>query len=262
MKFPIWIVISLLVVNIGRAEDKPFASILELPTQYVLGGLQDGKWLNSEKAGRKLSGKTSYRMYSLSGYVGTVTAAKAAPDAEVCPDVWLQKTTPEPQGDKVTIGVNAKWDPQPRKATILKQPDPDLVAYTKSLLQEKKLRKAEVKITQVVRVDLDGDGTDEIIFSASKADLENPTTENYSFVALRKQVGGQWKTQLLGSSFHPQGDKEATPEIFSITGLLDLNGDGKLEVITDSHYYEGGGAYVWQLQGDKLIKVLTVDCGV
>ena len=257
------ILVLLLAVGKGRAEEKPFASILELPSTYVLGGVQGGKWLNSEKAGRKLSGgKTSYRVYNLSGYVGTITAGKAAPDLEICPDVWMQKVTPEKEGEKVTIGVNAAWDPLPRKATIVKQPGEELVEYTKGLLAEKKLRKATVKITQVARVDLDGDGTEEVIFSAGVADLEKSEAENYSFVAIRKLVGGKWQTQILGSSFHAKGAKEVLPEIFSVTGLLDLNGDGKLEVITDSLYYEGGGAYVWQLQGDKLVKVLSVDCGV
>ncbi|CAN5797333.1 hypothetical protein BH09VER1_BH09VER1_19690 [soil metagenome] len=256
-------IVLLLAVGTLWAEEKPFASVLELPSTYVVGGVQGGKWLNSEKAGRKLSGgKTSYRVYNLGGYVGTVTAGKASPDAEVCPDVWLQKVKPEAEGEKVTIGVNAKWDPLPRKATLVKEPGEDLVEYTKGWLREKKLHKAGVKITQVARVDLDGDGTEEVIFSAAEADLEKPEAENYSFVAVRKMVGGKWQTQTLGSSFHAQGGKEVLPEIFSVTGLLDLNGDGKLEVITDSLYYEGGGAYVWQLQGDKLVKVLAVDCGV
>lgn len=256
-------IVLLLAVEAVWAEDKPFASFLELPTTYVLGGFQGGKWLKSEAAGRKLtSAKTSYRVYNLSGYVGTVTAGKAAPDAEVCPDVWMQKVTPEPEGDKVTIGVNAKWDPLPRKATMVKQPEAELVEYAKGLLAEKKLRKAGVKITQVAHVDLDGDGTEEVIFSAAEADLEKPEAENYSFVAMRKLVGGKWRTQILGSSFHAQGTKEVLPEIFSVTGLLDLNGDGKLEVITDSLYYEGGGAYVWELQGDKLVKVVSAECGV
>lgn len=261
MKILISIVLLVVAVSV-RAEEKPFASVLELPTRYVVGGFQDGKWLKSEAAGRKLGGKTTYRVYSLSGLQGTITAGKAGPDAEVCPDVWMQKVTPEPEGEKVRIGVNAKWDPQPRKATVVKEAPAEIVEYTKGLLREKKMGKAEVKITQVVRVDLEGDGTEEVLFSAAKADLEDPAAESYSFVAVRRMVGGKWQTQVLGSSFHPRGAKEETAEIFSVTGLLDLNGDGKLEVVTDSQYYEGGGAYVWQLQGEKLVKVLGVDCGV
>jgi hypothetical protein len=33
-------------------------------------------------------------------------------------------------------------------------------------------------------------------------------------------------------------------------------------VLVRTGYYEGGGMQVWQLRGDRLVKVLEMECGV
>ena len=35
-------------------------------------------------------------------------------------------------------------------------------------------------------------------------------------------------------------DESVAPNVYQVTAVLDLNGDGKLEVIVHSFYYEGG----------------------
>ena len=43
--------------------------------------------------------------------------------------------------------------------------------------------------------------------------------------------------------------------------VLDLNGDGKLEVIVHSFYYEGGQTTIYRCDPDKVEPVLSVECG-
>jgi hypothetical protein len=43
--------------------------------------------------------------------------------------------------------------------------------------------------------------------------------------------------------------------------VLDLNGDGKLEVIVHSFYYEGGQTTIYCCELDKIEAVLSVECG-
>ena len=43
--------------------------------------------------------------------------------------------------------------------------------------------------------------------------------------------------------------------------MLDVDGDGKLEAIVESNFYEGGAVTVFSFDGGKPKNVLTVGCG-
>lgn len=49
---------------------------------------------------------------------------------------------------------------------------------------------------------------------------------------------------------------------WSLPGLVDANGDGAMEILVGYRYYEGGGAQLYQLQGDKVEMVLGQDWGL
>ena len=53
-----------------------------------------------------------------------------------------------------------------------------------------------------------------------------------------------------------------SPNVYQVTTVLDLNGDGKLEVIVHSFYYEGGQTTIYGCELDKIEAVLSVECGV
>lgn len=261
-------VLGLFVCGIASGADKgTFASFIELPWRYVIGGYADGKWLKSEPAGKRLTApKTTYKLFTLKGEAGTVTAGKAASEAEVCPDVWSVKITPEPDLQKPAIGVCAPWNPMPR---TVKSADTTQDVYVKAvteLLADKGIAKPKIKITQVLRVDLEGDGEEEVVISGThytnEEELVKAAAGDYSFVALRRVVKGKVQTQILAGDFYPKSVEDAAPNIYKVSGVLDLNGDGVLEVIVNSTYYEGGGLQVWQLQKDKLVTVIDLFCGV
>jgi len=49
--------------------------------------------------------------------------------------------------------------------------------------------------------------------------------------------------------------------VYKIAAVLDLNGDGRLEVIVHSFYYEGGETTIYRCEPDKIEPVLSVECG-
>lgn len=252
--------------TLSLAEEHPLASFLELPWRYVIGGWEKGRWLDSAATGKKLSApETPYRVFSLTGELKPVTAGKASPDEDVCPDVWLTPIRPDPAESPASIAVSAAWNPQPR---LVKSLDPTQAVYlqaVRDLLASKGIAKPRPKITQLLRVDLEGDGKEEVLLSATNytdAELISPKIGDYSFVILRRVVGGQVRTQLLEGNFYPRLDEGLVPDVHEVGGLLDLNGDGRLEVILHSHYYEGGGSTVWELKKDRLDRVLEIFCGV
>jgi|JI6StandDraft_1071083.scaffolds.fasta_scaffold00658_8 hypothetical protein len=252
------------------AQDrKPFASFIELPWRYVIGGSSGGRWLDSEEAGKRLTAPmTPYRIFTLKGETGRVTGAKASPEADVCPDVWMHQITPEPNAqDKSAIGVNASWNPMPRQPSAESDIAPEVFEKAMSaLLISRGVSKPQVKITQLLRVDLDGDGKLETLMTARhfNDEIERLSVKagDYCLVVMRRIVNGQVQTQMLDGNVYSMTDPNLSPSTYEVAGLLDLDGDGKLEVLVRTGYYEGGGMQVWQSRGDKLVKVIEMDCGV
>ena len=44
--------------------------------------------------------------------------------------------------------------------------------------------------------------------------------------------------------------------------VLDLDGDGKMEVVVASQYYEGGATTIYRCDPKKIESLLSVVCGV
>jgi hypothetical protein len=137
----------------------------------------------------------------------------------------------------------------------------------REFLATKGMPKIDVKITRIVRVDLDGDGEDEVLISATnyagESGTPSPNTpgRGYSFVLLRRVVAGRVQTQLLEGEFYPKAKESSAPNAYQILAVLDLDGDGKLEVIVRSDYYEGGAVTVYTFDGSKPKGVITTGCG-
>lgn len=253
--------------DLASAQDTPtFASFIELPWRYVIGGYARGQWLDSENTGRLLTGPTVYRVFTLDKEMQQVMGAPAAPEADVCPDVVMQTLTPAPDLEQHGIGVLAPWNPSPRKPQALDAQGPTYQRTVLELLRDEGIASPMAVITQLLRIDLEGDGRDEELLAATRYlhadELLAVEPGDYSFVALRRSVRGDWETQILNGEFYPQQTEDATPYIHHIAGVLDLTGDGVLEVLVNSSYYEGGGMTVWQLQQDTLVEVLAMECGV
>ena len=260
------LILALLIARTAAATD--VATFIELPFRYVIGGHAAGKWLTSEQAGKNITRRTDFRLFNPRGAAGKLTISKAGPDADVCPDVWMAQIDHEMDTDAIAIA--ASWNPMPRP---VKSGDTKQETYLKAvgdMLLSKGIGKPVVKITQHLRADLDGDGEEEVVLGAthypkSEDGLSAPLSAsagNYSFVALRRVVGGKVVTQILDGDFYPKSTESSAPNVHSIGGLLDLDGDGKMEIILHSAYYEGGGSTVWQLGAKKAVKVLEIECGV
>jgi hypothetical protein len=66
----------------------------------------------------------------------------------------------------------------------------------------------------------------------------------------------------VAGELYPEPDKPFAPNVYQVTAVLDLNGDGKLEVIVHSFYYEGSQTTIYRCELDKIEAVLSVECGV
>jgi hypothetical protein len=257
--------VSLIALNSASAAE--LVPIVECDTGFLIGAKSGAKWLNSERAGKALKAGVKFRVFSLAKEAGAATGGKAKQDAEVCPDVWSVELSPKPDDD--TIAIAAPWNPQPRAPRAA---DPTQQVYrdaVRDFLRSRGLRDPKVKITQILRIDLEGDVEEEVLVTATnygtKDDDDIPSESpagSYSLILLRRVVDGKVRTQLIDGEFYRKAGDFNAPHRFRVSALLDVDGDGKIEVIVNSAYYEGGGTTIYRCTPAKIEKLLSVECGV
>jgi hypothetical protein len=162
------------------------------------------------------------------------------------------------------IGVKQHWPVTYRSAQVLPSDTAAYVDVVKQWLISQGLTAPEVKIQQVLRVDLEGDGPTEVLISAAR--FKEPTGHlselgDYSVVLVRKVVGNNTVTIPLVSEVYLNAFAETTfPKTYGIFDVADLNGDKVSEIIVDMAYWEGLGAMVYNINGDKAAQVLKANC--
>ena len=88
-------------------------------------------------------------------------------------------------------------------------------------------------------------------------------------VLLRRVVSGKLETQLVEGEFYPKACPNATgdnarfnaPNAYKVIAVLDLDGDGKMEIVVGSNYYEGEEITIYRCDPKKVESLLSVACG-
>ena len=160
------------------------------------------------------------------------------------------------------VAISAPWELQPH---LVESFDDDGIyaAFASGLLSERGLVVPNPTIKQLFRVDLEGDGTNEVIVVAEQlVGGFLPAAGDYSIAFVRKIVEGEVQTAILGDSvvINPEGSFVVG---FTVGAVADLSGDGKMEVVVDSAFFEGLGVEVWEFVNDDLgfVSVLQTGCG-
>ena len=106
-----------------------------------------------------------------------------------------------------------------------------------------------------------------VLLSATNYEAEEnsaPTSAqagNYSLVLLRQSRGGKVETRLVAGEFYKKADTSNTPYVYRVTAILDLDGDGKMELVLTSNYYEGGTTTIYSYTPSSIKKMVSVSCG-
>lgn len=166
------------------------------------------------------------------------------------------------------VAVHGVADPLPRPVTVLPDPDATYHDWLVDELAERGIDDPDVEVVQALRVDLEGDGVDEVLLVAERlARPEGVLAEpgDYSAVFLRRVEDDRPVVDTLHLEVN-----ESTPDVPSpyllvarVDAVADLDGDGAMEVVLGQHYYEGSASTVLHRGPDgRLQELLTAGCGV
>jgi hypothetical protein len=263
---------SVMVANPFLAAEADVHPIVEVQSGYLFGATANSKWIKSDEAAKAMSDERTYKIYGLTQSFGEAKGAKPKPsEEEVCSDVLTVSLSSSP--DKGAIALAAPWNALPRKVQILDATQQVYVDAARDFLKTKGIEQPKVKIDSILRIDLDGDGEEEVLISATnyfskdeRIPMRSPAG-SYSMVILRRVVAGKVETQLVEGEFYPKAyvSHDASfnaPNVYKVIGVLDLDGDGKMEIVVRSDYYEGGATTIYRCNPKKIEELLSVACGV
>jgi hypothetical protein len=228
-----------------------------------------GKWLEADAVKTMLKGGERYRLYTLTKTVGDIVGGKPESMGEPCSETQGVKFTVQTEPG---VAVGGDWNALPRVPRVMSTNDAVYRRLVAGILRKHGFARPKVNITQVIRIDLDGDGREEVLLSATHlaGGLGGPDSGmaihakpgDYSFVLLRKIVGGKVRDIPLVEEYFPRKTSDPwTPNQHKVAAVLDLNGDGRMEVILHGAYYEGSWSTVFRLDGDKVENVFGCGCG-
>ncbi|GGR24398.1 hypothetical protein [Deinococcus ruber] len=280
MRLHSWLVLTVLGLApfAAQAATQPPAPVLVTSAgneDSMLLGVWDGKrWISPPAAAPLVWGNTVYRVQGLSGSsVNAVGGSPVSFDAP-CPDAFSVTLTPNRVPNATQLATRADLNARPRPVTALPIQHSLYAGAVQAELVRRGLKNPVVQIRSVTRADLDGNGSDEIIIEATHF-AENTAGDplppvnaqagDYSVLLLRFVVNGQVKTAVLGADVVLKSGTIDAPRNGlreRLEGIADLNGDGRMELVTSESYYEGDtlDALTWTpAQGPK--RVLETGCG-
>jgi hypothetical protein len=241
--------------------------VVDIETGCLLGGVAGGKWLEAKGITPLIKGGERYRLYTLKGFAGNLVGAAVDPTGDPCGRSSNIALEPKPEGG---FAVDVRLNAMPRIPKMLSANDPAYRQVVASILRSHGIKRPLVNITQLLRIDLDGDGAEEVLVSAThlaegigSADRSmavHSKPGDYSVVFLRKMVRGRAQNIVLSEDYHLRSN-DSTPFQFRIAAVLDVNGDGKMEVIVHGDYYEGGGSTLYRLIGNRVKEAFGCECG-
>jgi hypothetical protein len=162
------------------------------------------------------------------------------------------------------VAVKRNWPVQTRTTAEISTDDPVYSQAVTDWLKSQGATPAEVHVTRIIQVDLEGDGVKEVLLSASYfASTVMPVSQagDYSVVLLRKVVGNDLVTVPVVADFYISSVAEATyPNTYSLVDAIDLNQDGNLEIVVRISRWEGLGAGIYTISNNIVAQVLKTFC--
>ena len=234
-------------------------------TGFLLGGSRDTVWLDAAETARQMRGGEAYRLYTLDGYVGPTGGAAPRSDGPgPCEDLFLVDLVTKPDIEDY-VAVGGDWKARPRASVAVSTQTGVYRTAIRDLLRANGIAQPDVRLTQIVRVDLEGDGVDDVLISATRlvdsARSPQVVAGDYSLLVLRKLIAGKVETIIVEADYYLMDNTFTAPQEYTVANILDLNGDGRMEIVVDSSYYEGIATLAYTVTNCEVRVVVGAGCG-
>jgi hypothetical protein len=252
----------LICASIAAAQEQE--KIVPIATNYYLiGGSQNGKWLTAEIIAPTMEKQTKMVFVNLDGVGrGNPVLKNTGEENGACPENKLMRLEVKMES-AFAVGANADWNLVPRVPKSIAVTNKTYRKIAADFLRTKGIVRSKINLSQIVEIDLEGDGQTETLITGNfykRGIMEDQTPGDYSFALLRKTVGGKAQNILIEGEFFKKRGYYDPPNERRILAVADLNGDGRMEIVLDTFYYEGNWKQVFEIDGAKLSKVLEVSC--
>lgn len=225
----------------------------------LLGGVQDGKWISAEQAAANMPGASTYDVY----------ASASGPH-----QVYGYAPQPMIPGGGYTLGTESKLDESSMIAVLqgwqvahgtAEELPADNELYSQLILDflaQSGIADPQIGTMHIYRIDLEGDGTDEIFISDTRVESQHGVVAgDHSIILMRKLSGsGVVTVPILVDLYAAIGYGNPFPCTYSVGNFLDLNQDGVMEVIVEFERWEDFGSSVHQVNGENAEHVLGRTC--
>lgn len=240
----------------ARAQEVHF--LVDAREGQLFGSYDGRKAAEAARAAPLLKEGEKFRLYSLTGPVGTATVTAKPEPEPPCDDATPVTIAPLPEGEGDVLAVNGSWNAQPRLPKVQGTNQPEYRTVVSDYLRGLGLAGPKVAILQLLRVDLDGDGTEEVLISANSTETPGHfmSRGDYSVVLLRKVVRGRAQTIPVASLVELKNHRDPvqTGQYHyreTVAALLDVDGDGVMEVITSYRSIFDVGKSAYDVKGAK-----------
>lgn len=228
----------------GAAPPQPRV-IVDADSGQLFGAVVDGRWVGADKVDAAVVGGTTFARYLGSERQPGETRLEPVPRDEICTNPAYGPAGGHQAGPG--IFVNADADAAPRAAETLPTDNPTYRVALSQWLATRGIDDDAPVIAQLLRVDLEGDGSDEILLAAERArgSITSTRAGDYAVLLLRRVEGGHVNTIPIRADLYTEDCiAECAPSRYRLASVLDLDGDGALEMIVASSDYESRGASV------------------
>lgn len=230
----------------------------------LLGGFNQ-KWLTEDEVSAYIQGKEEYKLLSLTDYLGIGIGDTAITDNTPIPyTIDIQSSLSENDG---FLAISCDWNPMPRIPVQQSNSSEVYNNMVSKIFEENGLKDIPVNVVQNYKIDIEGDGQDEVLLCAQNIEpsgLGATFIKNtYSLVVLRKIVNGNVENIFLTKATYEKDGEfgDGCPNVDNIEAIADLDGDGEMEVIVGFHYYEGFGYEIYDLAENQFDLALQTICG-
>ena len=226
----------------------------------LLGGNQNGNWVSAADVAGVIAIDSEFKIYTAYEFQDWIPVQELRHEP-FCNQYYI--SLDPTSTDQSAVGVAGDWPVLPRTPQEIPLDTEIYLQAVAAWQVEQAPSQPIAAINKIWKVDIEGNGTDEVFISATR--FAEPTGHNveprdYSVVLMRTVIGPEVVTVKLVGDYYSEAVENRFPLTYKLEFIGDLNADGQMEVVVGVSRWEGMGVMVFEVDGDEVQLVLSVMC--